>query len=60
MSRCRCCNVELFEHEMKPKNEGMCNICISESNKEFSYAHDHQHVNEFINEGLTAAKPHSE
>ena len=56
MSRCRCCGAKLFEYEIIESNDGLCNRCIFESKREYSYVYEHEYEHGHINDGMTPPK----
>ncbi len=54
--RCKCCDIKLFEHEMKEENDGMCSRCIAESGREYNIVNDHIYEHYHVNDGPTIPK----
>ena len=54
--RCKCCDRKLFEHEMIESKEGLCNVCLAESGKEYNIVNDHRYEHEYLDEGMSQPK----
>lgn len=60
MSRCKSCNVKLYDTEMyivddeTGQIEDMCSVCKSYIYQEYDYINDHEYHHNSLQEGLTS------